>query len=117
MGQPVIIDAIRTPIGKRGGKLAGLHPSELLGSTLVGLMKRANVDPRQIDQVVGGCVTQAGEQASNVTRTAWLSQALPYEVAATTVDCQCGSSQQANHFTLLHMDRDIVHNAAAAVRL
>ena len=98
MGQPVIIDAIRTPIGKRGGKLAGLHPSELLGSTLVGLMKRANVDPRQIDQVVGGCVTQAGEQASNVTRTAWLSQALPYEVAATTVDCQCGSSQQANNF-------------------
>src|SRR5665213_367087 len=76
----------------------GLRPSELLGSTLVGLMKRANVDPRQIDQVVGGCVTQAGEQASNVTRTAWLSQALPYEVAATTVDCQCGSSQQANHF-------------------
>ena len=98
MAQPVIIDAARTPIGKRGGQLAGIQPAELLGNTLVGLMKRANVDPHQVDQVVGGCVTQAGEQASNITRTAWLSQALPYEVAATTVDCQCGSSQQANHF-------------------
>src|ERR1035437_9972129 len=98
MAQPVIIDAARTPIGKRGGQLAGIQPAELLGNTLVGLMKRANVDPHQVDQVVGGCVTQAGEQASNITRTAWLSQALPYEVAATTVDCQCGSCQQANHF-------------------
>lgn len=98
MEQPVIIDAIRTPIGKRGGGLAGLHATELLGQTVVGLLKRAHVVPDDVDQVVGGCVTQAGEQASNVTRTAWLSQGLPYQVAASTVDCQCGSSQQANHF-------------------
>src|ERR1019366_2244325 len=98
MAQPVIVDAVRTPIGKRGGLLAGLHPAGLLGATLVDLMKRSGIEPQDVGQVVGGCVTQAGEQASNIARTAWLSQGLPYEVAATTVDCQCGSSQQANHF-------------------
>ena len=98
IANPVIIDAVRTPIGKAGGQFAGVHPAELLGATLVDLLNRSGVDPGEVDQVVGGCVTQAGEQASNVTRTAWLSQGLPYEVAATTLDCQCGSSQQANHF-------------------
>lgn len=98
MGQPVIVEAVRTPIGKRNGALAGLHAAELLGAAQVELVKRAGIDPVEVEQVVGGCVTQAGEQASNVTRTAWLSQSLPYEVAATTIDCQCGSSQQANHF-------------------
>jgi acetyl-CoA C-acetyltransferase len=98
MAQPVIIDAVRTPIGKRGGHLSGLHPADLLGATLVDLMKRTGLEPSDVEQVVGGCVTQAGEQASNIARTAWLSQGLPYEVGATTVDCQCGSSQQANNF-------------------
>ena len=98
MAQPVIVEALRTPIGKRNGALAGLHAAELLGIAQVELVKRAGIDPAEVEQVVGGCVTQAGEQASNVTRTAWLSQSLPYEVAATTIDCQCGSSQQANHF-------------------
>ncbi|HAM01861.1 MAG TPA: steroid 3-ketoacyl-CoA thiolase [Acidimicrobiaceae bacterium] len=98
MAQPVIVEAVRTPIGKRNGALAGLHAAELLGAAQVELVKRAGLDPAEVEQVVGGCVTQAGEQASNITRTAWLSQSLPYEVAATTVDCQCGSSQQANHF-------------------
>ncbi len=98
MSQPVIVEAVRTPIGKRNGLLSGLHAAELLGSIQVEVVKRAGIDPAEVDQVVGGCVTQAGEQASNVTRTAWLSQGLPYEVAATTVDCQCGSAQQANHF-------------------
>ena len=98
MAQPVIVEAVRTPIGKRNGALAGLHAAELLGAAQVELVKRSGIDPGEVEQVVGGCVTQAGEQASNVTRTAWLSQALPYEVAATTIDCQCGSSQQANHF-------------------
>jgi acetyl-CoA C-acetyltransferase len=98
MAQPVIVEAVRTPIGKRNGALAGLHAAELLGAAQVELVKRSGIDPGEVEQVVGGCVTQAGEQASNVTRTAWLSQSLPYEVAATTVDCQCGSSQQANHF-------------------
>ena len=62
------------------------------------MVKRAGIDPASVEQVVGGCVTQAGEQGFNVTRTAWLLSGMPYEVAATTVDCQCGSSQQANHF-------------------
>jgi acetyl-CoA C-acetyltransferase len=98
MSQPVIVEAVRTPIGRRNGALAGLHAAELLGTVLVEVVKRAGIDPAEVEQVVGGCVTQAGEQASNVTRTAWLGQSLPYEVAATTIDCQCGSSQQANHF-------------------
>ncbi len=98
MAQPVIVEAVRSPIGKRNGWLSGFHAAELLGNVQVELVKRAGVDPGDVEQIVGGCVTQAGEQASNVTRTAWLSQGLPYEVAATTVDCQCGSAQQANHF-------------------
>jgi acetyl-CoA C-acetyltransferase len=98
MAKPVIVEAVRTPIGKRNGWLSGFHAAELLGNAQVEVVKRAGVDPGDVDQIVGGCVTQAGEQASNVTRTAWLSQGLPYEVAATTVDCQCGSAQQANNF-------------------
>ena len=98
MGQPVIVEAVRTPIGKRNGWLSGFHAAQLLGAAQVELVKRAGIEPSEVEQVVGGCVTQAGEQASNVTRTAWLSEGLPYEVAATTVDCQCGSAQQANHF-------------------
>ena len=98
MAQPVIVEAVRTPIGKRNGWLSGFHAAELLGNAQVELVKRAGIEPGDVEQIVGGCVTQAGEQASNVTRTAWLSEGLPYEVAATTVDCQCGSAQQANHF-------------------
>jgi acetyl-CoA C-acetyltransferase len=98
VGQPVIVEAVRTPIGKRNGWLSGLHAAELLAEAQVGLVKRAGIEPGAVEQVVGGCVTQAGEQASNVTRNAWLSAGLPYETAATTVDCQCGSAQQASHF-------------------
>src|SRR3984893_17886347 len=98
MGQPVIVEAVRTPIGKRNGQLSGLHAAELLAAAQVEVVKRAVIDAGTVEQIVGGCLTQAGEQASNVTRNAWLSAGLPYEVAATTVDCQCGSSQQANHF-------------------
>ncbi|HWC38972.1 MAG TPA: steroid 3-ketoacyl-CoA thiolase [Acidimicrobiales bacterium] len=97
MGQPVIVEATRTPIGKRNGVLSGMHAADILGAAQVEVIKRAGVDPAEVDQVVGGCVTQAGEQASNITRNAWLGAGLPFEVAATTVDCQCGSSQQANH--------------------
>ena len=95
---PVIVEAVRTPIGRRGGRLSGLHAAQLLSAVQVEVVKRAGVDPAEVEQVVGGCVTQAGEQASNVTRNAWLSAGLPFETAATTIDCQCGSSQQANHF-------------------
>jgi acetyl-CoA C-acetyltransferase len=98
MSKPVIVEAVRTPIGKRNGQLSGLHAAEILATAQVEVVKRASIEPSLVEQVVGGCVTEAGEQASNVTRNAWLSAGLPYEVAATTVDCQCGSSQQANHF-------------------
>jgi acetyl-CoA C-acetyltransferase len=98
MAQPVIIEAVRTPIGKRNGWLSGQHAAELLAVPQVEVVKRAGIDPSDVEQIVGGCVTQAGEQASNVTRNAWLTAGMPFEVAATTVDCQCGSSQQANHF-------------------
>ncbi len=98
MPEAVIVEATRSPIGKRNGWLSGLHPTHLLGAVQVEVVKRAGIDPSSVEQVVGGCVTQAGEQGSNVTRTAWLWAGLPYETAATTVDCQCGSAQQANHF-------------------
>ncbi len=96
MGRPVIVEAVRTPIGKRNGGLSGFHAAELLAVAQTEVVKRAGVDPSSIEQIVAGCVTQAGEQAFNIGRMAWLSTGLPYEVAATTVDCQCGSSQQAN---------------------
>ncbi|MHB8219558.1 MAG: steroid 3-ketoacyl-CoA thiolase [Acidimicrobiales bacterium] len=98
MANPVIVEAVRTPIGKRNGWLSGLRAADLLGIAQVEAVKRAGIDAATVEQVVGGCVTQAGEQGFNVSRMAWLSQGLPFEVAATTVDCQCGSSQQANHF-------------------
>jgi acetyl-CoA C-acetyltransferase len=99
MPEAVIVEAARTPIGKRGGWLSGLHPVELLAAAQIEVVKRSGIDASAVEQIVGGCVTQAGEQAFNVTRNAWLSAGFPYEVAATTVDCQCGSGQQANHFT------------------
>jgi acetyl-CoA C-acetyltransferase len=98
MPEAVIVEAVRTPIGKRRGWLSGLHPTAVLGPTLRELCHRAGVDPADVEQVVGGCVTQAGEQGSSVTRYAWLAEGLPPSVACTTIDCQCGSAQQANHF-------------------
>ena len=98
MREAVIVDTLRTPIGKRKGALAGWHPTDLLGFALRALLERNDVDPALIDDVVGGCVTQAGEQACNVTRNAWVAAGLPWHVPATSVDRQCGSSQQAMHF-------------------
>ena len=97
MGVPVIAEAVRTPIGKRGGLLAGLHAAELLGAAQLALLDRAGIDPALVEQLIGGCVTQAGEQSSNVTRTAWLHAGLPDTAGATTIDAQCGSAQQATH--------------------
>lgn len=97
MGNPVIIEAVRTPIGRRNGWLSGLHATELLAAAQVEVVKRSGIDASLVEQVIAGCVTQAGEQAGNVGRQAWLLAGLPYEAAATTVDTQCGSSQQANH--------------------
>ncbi|MGW3965005.1 steroid 3-ketoacyl-CoA thiolase [Amycolatopsis sp. NPDC005003] len=97
MGVPVIVEAVRTPIGKRNGLLAGLHAAELLGAAQLALLDRAGIDPALVEQLIGGCVTQAGEQSNNVTRTAWLHAGLPETAGATTIDAQCGSAQQATH--------------------
>jgi len=95
--EAVIVGAVRTPIGKKNGALSGLHAAQILGAAQVEVIKRAGIEPSLVEQVIGGCVSQAGEQALNVTRTSWLAAGLPYETAATTVDTQCGSAQQANH--------------------
>jgi acetyl-CoA C-acetyltransferase len=97
MGSAVIVEAARTPIGKRGGTLSGLHAAEILGVALTGLVERSGIDPAAVEQVAGGCVTQAGEQSSNITRTAWLHAGLPFEAGCQTLDAQCGSAQQAAH--------------------
>jgi acetyl-CoA C-acetyltransferase len=97
MGNPVVVAAVRTPIGRRRGALSGLHAAEILGAALTGLIARTEIDPALVEQVIGGCVTQAGEQSNNITRTAWLHAGLPSPTAATTVDCQCGSAQQSTH--------------------
>src|SRR2546423_5510406 len=96
--EAVIVDTVRTAVGKRKGALATWHPSDLLGLTLRSLLERNDVDPGTIDDVVGGCVTQSGEQGCNVTRNAWVAAGLPWHVPATSVDRQCGSSQQSAHF-------------------
>ncbi len=96
--EAVIVDVVRTTFGKRGGALQHWHPADLLGFALTNLLDRTGVDPGRIDDVVGGCVGQVGEQSTNVTRNAWVSAGLPQHVPATTVDRQCGSSQQAIHF-------------------
>jgi len=90
-----IVSAVRSPLGRRKGGLAGVHPADLLGAVQKAALERAGVDPAAVDQVVAGCVSQVGEQAFNVARTAWLSAGLPIDVPSTTVDAQCGSSQQA----------------------
>ena len=95
MGDVYIVEACRSAIGKRGKGLAGLIPADLLGAVQKGALDRSGIDPAKIDQVIGGCVSQVGEQTFNIARIAWLSQGLPLEVASTTVDAQCGSSQQA----------------------
>ena len=97
MSEAVIVEAVRTPIGKRNGHLSGMHATKVLAAAQGEVVKRAGIDPGQVEQIVGGCVTQVGEQGSNVARTAWLGAGMPYHVAATSIDCQCGSSQQANH--------------------
>ncbi len=91
----VIVEAVRSPVGRRGGELSTMHPSDLLSEVQTALIERSGVDPASVGQIVGGCVSQAGEQTANIARTAWLGAGMPLNVAATTVDAQCGSSQQA----------------------
>jgi acetyl-CoA acyltransferase len=96
--EAVIVDIVRTAFGKRKGSLSGWHPTDLLGFTLRHLVVRAGVDPELLDDVVCGCVTQSGEQGCNVARNAVIAGGLPWTLSATSVDRQCGSSQQALHF-------------------
>lgn len=100
MSQAVIIDAVRTVSGrgKPGGLLSAFHPVDLLAQTLQALVARSDLDPALIDDVIGGCLSQVGEQAVNITRNAVLAAGFPHSVPGTTVDRQCGSSQQAAHF-------------------
>jgi acetyl-CoA C-acetyltransferase len=93
----VIVEAVRSPLGRRNGGLSTVHPADLLGAVQNAAIERSGIDPHEVGQVVGGCVSQVGEQTFNIARTAWLSIGLPLEVAATTVDSQCGSSQQATN--------------------
>jgi acetyl-CoA C-acetyltransferase len=100
MAEAVIVEALRTPIarGKMGrGELSGFHAAELLGALQKGLVDRAGIAPKDVEQIFGGCVTQAGEQSNNITRHAWLGVSDDYSTAGTTIDVQCGSGQQANN--------------------
>src|SRR5256885_16244532 len=97
MTDVVIVEAVRSPIGRRGGGLSTMHAADLLGAVQKAVVDRSGIDPADVDQIVGGCVTQVGEQSFNIARTAWLAVGLPMTVAATTVDSQCGSSQQATN--------------------
>ncbi|NMM84241.1 acetyl-CoA acetyltransferase [Rhodococcus sp. SRB_17] len=112
MRQVLIADAVRTPFGKKGGHLAGVHPADLLGHTLKVLLERTGVPAEDVTQVIGGCIDQVGEQTANITRTAWLVAGLPESVAATTIDSQCGSSQQA-----LTLARALIASGAAEVAI
>jgi acetyl-CoA C-acetyltransferase len=98
MEQVLVVDAVRTALGRRDGALSSVHPARLLAGVLSELLRRTGVDGGQVQQVITGCVSQVGEQSFNIGRTAWLSAGLPEQVGASTVDAQCGSSQQA--FTL-----------------
>ena len=113
MSNVVIVDAVRTPVGRRGGGLSSVHPAELLGIVQKAIIERTGIDPNEVGQVVGGCVSQVGEQSFNVTRTAWLAAGLPMSVAATTIDTQCGSSQQATNLATSLVGAGVVDVALA----
>ncbi|HUB38912.1 MAG TPA: acetyl-CoA C-acetyltransferase [Streptosporangiaceae bacterium] len=98
MPEAFIVDAVRTPVGKRGGGLAAVHPADLGACVLTALVERTGVDPAAVEDVIFGCVDTVGPQAGDIARTAWLAAGLPDHVPGTTVDRQCGSSQQAVHF-------------------
>lgn len=98
MAEAYIVDAVRTPVGKRGGGLSAVHPADLGAHAINALVERTGVDPRAVEDVVFGCVDALGPQAGDIARTCWLAAGLPDEVPGTTIDRQCGSSQQAVHF-------------------
>ena len=113
MTEVVIVEAVRSPIGRRNGGLATVHPAQLLATVLGELVTRSGIDPAEVGQVVTGCVSQVGEQSFNIGRTAWLSAGLPLTTAATTVDTQCGSSQQATNLATSLVGSGVVDVAVA----
>jgi acetyl-CoA C-acetyltransferase len=113
MTDVVIVEAVRSPIGRRNGGLSTVHPADLLATVLGELVTRSGIDPAEVGQVVTGCVSQVGEQSFNVGRTAWLSAGLPLSTAATTVDTQCGSSQQATNLATSLVGSGVVDVAVA----
>ncbi|MFF3321780.1 acetyl-CoA C-acetyltransferase [Streptomyces sp. NPDC002889] len=98
MGEAYIVEAVRTPVGRRGGGLAGVHPADLGAHVLRALVERSGIDPVSVEDVVFGCLDTVGPQAGDIARTSWLAAGLPEEVPGVTIDRQCGSSQQAVHF-------------------
>jgi acetyl-CoA C-acetyltransferase len=98
MPEAYIVDAVRTPVGRRGGTLSQVHPADLAAHSLTALMERTGIDPSSVEDVIMGCLDTLGPQAGDIARTAWLAAGLPEEVPGTTIDRQCGSSQQAVHF-------------------
>src|ERR1700727_3714626 len=98
MAEAVIVEAVPSPIGKRNGGLSGVHPADLSAQVLNGLVQKARVAPEIVDDVIWGCVMQAGEEALDIARTALLTAGWPETVPGVTVDRQCGSSQQSVHF-------------------
>jgi acetyl-CoA C-acetyltransferase len=113
MRDVVIVEAVRTPIGKRGAGLSTMHSAELLAVAQRAAIERSGIDPADVGQVVGGCISQVGMQSFNVARTAWLTAGLPVGVAATTVDSQCGSSQQATNIATSFVASGVVDTALA----
>jgi len=113
MNEVVIVEAVRSPLGRRGGGLSTMHAADLLGAVQSALIERSGIDPAGVDQVVGGCVSQVGEQSYNIARTAWLAAGLPLSVAATTVDSQCGSSQQATNLATGLIAAEVIDTAVA----
>jgi acetyl-CoA C-acetyltransferase len=109
----VIVEAVRSPLGRRNGGLATMHPADILGAVQRAALERAGIDPVEVGQVIGGCVSQVGEQTFNIARTAWLASGLPLEVAGTTVDSQCGSSQQATNLATSMVKSGVVDVALA----
>jgi acetyl-CoA C-acetyltransferase len=112
MGTPVIVEAVRTPLGRRGGWLAGLKPQAVLAHAMHALVERSGIAPADVEQVFAGCVTQAGEQGGHIGRYSWLYAGLPWQTGVTTLDAQCGSSQQAVHLAAALIAADV---AGAAV--
>jgi len=113
MSDVVVVESVRSPVGRRNGGLSGMHSADLLANVLTALVDRSGVDPNEVEQVVGGCVGQVGMQTGNIARTGWLQAGLPIGAAATTVDTQCGSSQQATNLAYSLVKAGVVDTAVS----